>query len=204
MDLGFFLRGLVIGFSIAAPVGPIGALCIRRTLAYGRATGFVSGVGAATADAIHGGIAAFGLTALSAFLIGQSGWLRAIGGLFLVYLAIRTFVALPRAAAASPSARGLAGAYASTFALTLANPATILSFLGVFAGLGLAAGAGGASAVALVLGVFAGSAAWWLTLALGVGIFRDRLDASGLRWVNRASGVVIAAFGVAALVSLLA
>ena len=201
MDVAFLLRGLVIGFSIAAPVGPIGALCIRRTLAHGRATGFVSGLGAATADAIYGAIGAFGLTALSAFLLGPSTWLRAIGGVFLALLGARTFAARPVTAATSTGRTGrLAGAFASTFALTLTNPTTILSFLGVFAGLGLAFGAGGAAAVALVLGVFLGSA----TLALGVGVFRERLDATALRWINRLSGVVIAGFGVAALVSLAA
>ena len=204
MDVAFLLRGLVIGFSIAAPVGPIGELCIRRTLAHGRATGFVSGLGAATADAIYGAIAAFGLTALSAFLLGQSTWLRAIGGVFLALLGARTFAARPVTAASTGGTGRLAGAFASTFALTLTNPTTILSFLGVFAGLGLAFGAGGAAAVALVLGVFLGSATWWLTLALGVGVFRERLDATALRWINRLCGVVIAGFGVAALVSLAA
>lgn len=203
MDPAFLLRGFVIGFSIAAPVGPIGALCIRRTLAHGRATGFASGLGAASADAVYGAVAAFGLTALSSLLLGQSAWLRLLGGAFLLALGARTFVTFPRPAAGAAGARDLTAGYVSTFALTLSNPATILSFAAVFAGLGLAAGAGGGAAVALVAGVFLGSATWWLALSLGVGAFRERLDARGLRWVNRLSGAFIASFGVAALASVL-
>ena len=203
MDASFFLRGLVVGFSIAAPVGPIGALCIRRTIAHGRLIGFASGLGAASADAAYGAIAAFGLTLISGALVGASAPLRVVGGAFLIYLGIRTFVATPRRSAERATVAGLLAAWLSTLGLTLTNPATILSFLGVFAGLGLAAGAGGSSAIALVFGVFLGSAAWWLTLALGVGSLRERLDERALRWVNRTSGSVITLFGVAAFASLL-
>ena len=202
MELSFLLRGLVIGFSIAAPVGPVGALCIRRTLAYGRLVGFVSGLGAACADGVYGAVAAFGLTAVSGALLGQSAILRGVGGVFLLYLGARTFLADPVRASAAATVRGLAAAWASVLALTLTNPATIISFLGVFAGLGLASGASGATAVALVAGVFLGSAAWWLTLSLGLGAFRERVGVRALRWVNRISGLVIALFGVAALASL--
>lgn len=203
MELSFLLRGIVIGFSIAAPVGPICALCIRRTLVGGRLVGFVSGLGAACADAIYGAVAAYGLTAISGALVGQSVWLRAIGGAFLLYLGVRTFLAAPARVTSAASIRGLASAWASVFFLTLTNPATIISFVAVFAGLGLAAGASGTTAAALVAGVFLGSAAWWVTLSLGLGGFRERLGETALRWVNRASGVVIALFGVAALASVL-
>lgn len=203
MDVSFLLRGLVIGVSIAAPVGPIGALCIRRTIAHGRLIGFASGVGAATADGIYGAIAAFGLTVVSGALLGASGALRVVGGAFLLYLGVRTFMATPQRAAERSSVRGVMAAWATTFGLTLTNPATIFSFLGVFAGLGLASGAGVPAAIALVLGVFLGSAAWWLALALGVGSLRERLDQRALRWVNRLSGTVIALFGAGALGSLL-
>jgi len=201
----FFLRGLVIGFSIAAPVGPIGVLCIRRTLAEGRALGFVSGLGAATADAIYGAIAGFGLTFLSGFLVREQGWLRLVGGLFLVYLGIRTFIALPTASAGggvSPTGgTALWAAYATTFALTLTNPMTILSFAAIFAGLGVATREY-ESAGLLVTGVFTGSALWWLILSSAAGALRSRLRPESLRWVNRGAGVVIAAFGLLALVSL--
>jgi len=202
--MGFFLRGLIIGFSIAAPVGPIGVLCIRRTLAKGRVSGFISGLGAATADAIYGCIAGFGLTFISSFLISQHMWFRVIGGTFLCYLGIKTLLARPAEKAASAKGYGLAGAYASTFFLTLTNPMTILSFAAIFAGLGVG-GAGGNYIFAglLVLGVFLGSAAWWLILSGTVGVFRTKFDLSGLRWVNRISGIIITGFGVLAFLSLM-
>ena len=203
MDLSFLFRGLLIGFSIAAPVGPIGVLCIRRTLAEGRAAGLVSGLGAATADALYGCIAVFGLTLISNFLISQQVWLRLIGGGFLCYLGLRTFLAKPAERAASAQGKGLVGAYASTFFLTITNPMTILSFAAIFAGLG----AGGASgnyvcAAVLVLGVFIGSALWWFILSGGVSLFRTKFNPHGLRWVNRISGLIITGFGLMALLSL--
>ncbi|KPV49133.1 lysine transporter LysE [Kouleothrix aurantiaca] len=203
MDTTLLLKGLLIGFSIAAPVGPIGALCIRRTLANGRAAGLVSGLGAATADAIYGCIAGFGLTFISSLLISQQLWLKLIGGAFLCYLGVRTLLARPSAQAANASGAGLLGAYASTFFLTLTNPTTILSFLAVFAGLGLASAAGSYGAAGLlVLGVFIGSALWWLLLSGGVGLLRARVTPATLVWVNRVSGIIILLFGVGALASL--
>jgi threonine/homoserine/homoserine lactone efflux protein len=202
MDTGFFLRGLLIGFSIAAPVGPIGVLCIRRTLADGRATGFVSGLGAATADAAYGAVAGFGLTVVSGFLVRQSAWLQLVGGVFLCYLGLRTVLTRPAAQAAATRGSGLLAAYASTLVLTLTNPTTVLSFVAVFAALGLAGAAADYTAAGvLVAGVFLGSALWWLLLSGGVGLLRTRLTAEGLRWINRVSGLVILAFGVVALVA---
>ena len=201
MDLGILAKGLVIGFSIAAPVGPIGVLCIRRTLSDGRAAGFVSGLGAATADGIYGCIAGFGLTLVSGFLIDQQAWLRLVGGAFLCYLGVKTFLSPVAQEAAEAKGGGLVGAYASTFFLTLTNPMTILSFVTIFAGLGLAeTGASGAGL--LVLGVFLGSALWWLTLSGVVGLLRRRVGVGLLRWVNHIAGSVIAGFGVYALGSL--
>jgi threonine/homoserine/homoserine lactone efflux protein len=198
------LKGLLIGFSIAAPVGPIGVLCIRRTLAEGRAFGLVSGLGAATADAVYGCIAGFGLTFAADFLVGQQHWLRLAGGAFLCWLGLRTLrTKQPNEAATAPG-RGLLGAYASTFFLTITNPVTILSFAAIFAGLGLADSGGDyASAAVLVAGVFAGSAAWWLLLSGGVGLFRERINQRALQWINRISGAMIVAFGILALASLL-
>jgi threonine/homoserine/homoserine lactone efflux protein len=174
-------------------------LCIRRTLAQGRAAGLISGLGAATADALYGSVAAFGLTFIADALIGQQTWL----GAFLCYLGIKTFVAKPAEMAASARTTGLAGAYASTFFLTLTNPMTILSFAAIFAGLGLGSGDGGLLTAGLtVLGVFVGSALWWLTLSSGVSLLAGRFNARAMRWVNRLSGVIIAGFGLLALVSL--
>jgi len=201
MDIGFFLRGIAIGFSIAAPVGPIGVLCIRRTLADGRAAGLASGLGAATADAVYGCAAGFGLTFISNTLIGQQLWFRVIGGTFLCYLGLKTLLARPAEEAAPAGSNSLIAAYASTFFLTLTNPMTILSFAAIFAGLGGASG-DYVSATVLVLGVFIGSALWWLTLSTGVSTFRTKFTPHGLRWVNRISGLVIAAFGLLALLGL--
>jgi threonine/homoserine/homoserine lactone efflux protein len=202
--VSFFLRGLVIGFSIAAPVGPIGVLCIRRTLADGRAAGLASGLGAATADALYGCVAGFGLTLISNFFVKQRFWLQLVGGLFLLWLGVRTLLAAPAdVAVRTRGAEGVLGAFASTFVLTLTNPMTILSFAAVFAALGLASTGGDyAAAAVLVLGVFIGSALWWLLLSGGVGLLRSRFDARGLLWVNRVSGAIIAGFGVLALANL--
>ena len=205
MDIDFLVKGGVIGFSIAAPVGPIGVLCIRRTLAEGRASGLVSGLGAASADAVYGCIAGFGLTFISGLLLGQQAWLRSVGGVFLFYLGIRTFLAQPAQQAASFKGGGLFKAYASTFFLTLTNPMTILSFAAIFAGLGLANSRGNyISASLLVLGVFIGSAFWWLLLSGGIGAYRHKFPTSGLLWVNRISGVIIVGFGLLALAGLIA
>ena len=204
MDAGLLLRGMVIGFSIAAPVGPIGVLCIRRTLASGRAVGFASGLGAATADAAYGCVAGFGLTLVSGALIGGQFWLRLVGGLLLCYLGIKSVLSQPAEEAASAEEAGLAGAYVSTFVLTLTNPMTILSFAAVFAGLGIADARGNyGSAALLVLGVFTGSVLWWLGLSGMVSLFRARLSVHALRWVNRISGIVILGFGLAAILSLM-
>jgi threonine/homoserine/homoserine lactone efflux protein len=200
--MSILIQGLILGFSIAAPVGPIGVLCIRRTLAEGRLAGFLSGLGAATADMFYGSIAAFGLTALTDVLVDQQTWLRLVGGLFLVYLGIRTFLTKPADHAASAKGSGLLGAYFATLVLTLTNPMTILSFTAMFAGMQFNLTGNGA-ALALVLGVFLGSAAWWLTLSLLVGIFRERFTPAWMQWVNRFSGAIILVFGATILFSLL-
>jgi threonine/homoserine/homoserine lactone efflux protein len=200
MDLSLFLRGLIVGFSIAAPVGPIGVLCIRRTLTDGRPAGLISGLGAATADAMYGCVAGFGLTFISGVLINQQTWLRLFGGLFLCYLGVKTLFSKPAEQEAKAGGTGLFGSYVSTFLLTVTNPMTILSFAAIFAGLGLANTSGDyASALILVLGVFLGSAMWWLLLSGGVGLFRDKFNSDGLLWVNRISGVIITVFGMIAL-----
>lgn len=214
MDIGLFGRGLLVGFSIAAPVGPIGVLCIRRTLTLGRLAGLLSGLGAATADALYGAIAAYGLTAISGILVGQSFWFRLVGGVFLIYLGVQTVLAKPAIKPAEveglTNAQGLAGAYVSTVILTITNPATIMSFAAVFAGLGLGTGVAGAAssqsgrlaAITLVVGVFVGSALWWLLLSSVVSLFRSIANPNTLQWLNRVSGVVLIMFGVIALISL--
>lgn len=203
MDTAFLAKGLAIGFSIAAPLGPIGMLCIRRTLGDGRVAGLLSGLGAATADAIYGCIAGFGVVFVSTILLTQQVWLRLVGGLFLCYLGARTFLASPEERISATNPLGLAGIYLSTFFLTLTNPMTIISFAAIFAALGVGNTSGSyISAVTLVVGVFVGSALWWLILSSIVSLFRSKLKPGWLKWVNRLSGLVILGFGVLAILSL--
>jgi threonine/homoserine/homoserine lactone efflux protein len=195
--LATYARGLIVGFAIAAAIGPIGLLCIRRTLVEGVRVGVASGLGAATADAVYASIAAFGLSAASDLLVGQRRPLGIVGGCFLVALAAHALVSRSEAATDRPP-RSLLSAYATTVGLTIANPATILSFAAAFVGLGLA-GHETPVAAALVLGVFSGSAAWWLVLAAGVSAFRDRLGPSALRRLATGSNALIGLLGLAVI-----
>jgi threonine/homoserine/homoserine lactone efflux protein len=194
LELPLFLKGLLIGFSIAAPVGPIGILCIRRTLSGGRLAGLASGLGAASADGIYGSIAAFGLVIFSNALLSWQTWLRLGGGFFLCYLGIRTLLSQPALQPARGSASSWFGAYVSTFFLTLTNPMTILSFAAIFAGIG-ALNLGYLPAALLVVSIITGSAAWWLFLSGGVSLLRSRFTPQWMLWVNRLSGVIIVIFG---------
>jgi threonine/homoserine/homoserine lactone efflux protein len=203
MDTTLLFRGYVLGLTIAAAVGPISLLCIRRTLAEGRLVGLVSGLGVATADATYGAVAAFGLTAITGLLVDWHRALGIVGGLFLLYLAWTTFRAVPGEAATTIDRRGgLLGAFLSTLGLTLTNPMTILSFGALFLGLGITGG-NAAGATLLTIGVWLGSATWWVILTTVVGAFRSRITPAGLRRVNIVSGLLIGAFAVVALASAL-
>lgn len=200
MDLSFLIRGLAVGFTIAAAVGPISLLTIRRTIADGRGYGLVSGIGVAAADASYAAVAAFGLTAVTSVLVGAATALSLIGGAVLVGLAIRTIRAQPAETAASTEDRpGLAGAFLSIYALTMTNPMTILSFAAIFAGLGLS-GRGDLDAALLTVGVFLGSSLWWVVLTAIVGRVRGRITPQVLIWINRVSGAVLLVFGLVAIV----
>jgi threonine/homoserine/homoserine lactone efflux protein len=199
-NLSLFLRAFLIGISIAAPVGPIGVLCIRRTLSNGKLAGFLSGMGAATADMVYGAIAAFGLTVLTNLLVKNAFWLQLIGGLFLLYLGIKTFLEKPADRAAQAKQGGYFSMYLSTFFLTITNPITILSFAAIFAGTMIGRNIG--SPLMMVAGVFAGSASWWLALSFGIGLMRDRVNQIHMTWINRISGMIIILFGFFALLNL--
>jgi threonine/homoserine/homoserine lactone efflux protein len=196
-----FIKGFIIGFAIAAPVGPIGVLCIQRSLHNGFKIGLMTGLGAAFADGTYGLIAGFGLTALSSLLIQYQFWIRLIGGLFLLYLGIKLSLTPPREKSVGNSDRSLWHALGTTFLLTLTNPSTILSFIAVFAGLGLGTMHWDyLHAIALVLGITLGSAIWWLLLSGGVAfILHHRLSPTVMRRINRLSGVIILAFGIVSL-----
>ena len=195
-----FVRALGIGFLVAAPVGAMALLCIERTLARGRAIGYATGAGIATADATYASIAAFGLTALTGVLTGAQGWVRLVGGAFLIYLGVRAMLSKPGRCAKDDGAVPLLGVYTSALGLTLANPQTIIAFAGIFAGAGLVVTGGGWAMPAItVAGVFAGSLGWWLVLVTVVGALRERVGERVLLWVTRLSGVAIALLGVAAI-----
>jgi len=202
--MAIFFRGLIIGLSVAAVVGPMSVLCIQRTLQRGFLYGLVSGLGVATADATYGSIAAFGLTLIATFLVNQHKWISLIGGLFLVYLGIKTALSRPaEQAKAVAKATSFSAAYVSTFLLTLTNPLTILSFAAIFAGIGVGETSGNIfTAILVVCGVFLGSALWWCLLTGGIGLLRGKFAQSWLLWINRLSGAVIAIFGLVTLLSL--
>ena len=194
------LKGLIIGLTVAAPVGPIGILCMRRTLTEGRMSGLVSGLGAASADAVYGFIAGFGLTFITGFLVSQQSALRLVGGCFLCYLGLKTYFADTTATTVPTARNDLPTAYITTFGLTLTNPMTILSFAAIFSGLGIAgSGRDYRAAGILVLGVFLGSATWWLGLSSTVAYLRKSFQPGGLRWINRVTGIVLTGFGVLTL-----
>jgi threonine/homoserine/homoserine lactone efflux protein len=207
MDIIIFIKGLVIGFVIAAPLGPIGILCARRTLTHGRRAGFLSGMGATTADVLYGFIAAFGLTFVSGIFLSYHFWLRLAGGAILCFLGIKTFMEKPERKGFFSILRKKnrhEGMYASTFFLTLTNPMTIFSLAAVFAGFGIAGTRGSVfSAAVLILGVFLGSVLWWLFLVGVFSVFKRRFKHHELQWINRIAGMIITGFGAFALVSLI-
>lgn len=206
MSFEIFGQGLLIGIALAAPVGPIGVLCIRTTLLKGPLAGFVTGLGAATADAMYGFVAAFGLTVVSNFLLEAQSILGLLGGVFLIGLGLRAWRARPGDIETTAPAKklGLASGYAMTVGLTLANPATIFTFLAIFAGLGMAADDRSVvEAAILVFGVFLGSALWWLFLAALSSRLRSRLNQQGMQWINRLSALLLAGFGGFILIGLI-
>jgi threonine/homoserine/homoserine lactone efflux protein len=200
----FFLKGIAVGMVIAVPVGPVGVLCVRRTIFEGRLFGLLSGLGAASADTVFGIVAGFGLTVVSDWLLGWQDWLRAGGGLFLVWVGIAALRRPPAERGPSErNAENLFGAFATTFVLTISNPVTILAFLGVFAAVGFSGREATLDrAGMLVAGVLAGSLLWWLTLSAVAGLFRTRFREVHLRWMNRISGSILVASGIYLLLSL--
>jgi len=192
-----FLKGLAFGFVLAATVGPMWVLCLRRTIAHGTLAGLASGMGIAVADGIYGAVAAFGLAAVSGFLLAHGFWIALAGTAYLVYLGLKALLAQPQPLEGGAVDRqNLAAAFLSALALTLANPPTILAFAAIFAGLGLAANADYAAAGLVVLGVVLGSAAWWVILAVLAGRLRARIGPRVLRAVNIVSGLAILGFAL--------
>jgi threonine/homoserine/homoserine lactone efflux protein len=201
LSLPLPLRGLIIGFTIAAAVGPISLLTIRRTIAHGQLYGLISGLGVATADASYAGIAAFGLTAITGMLVSGRFLLGIVGGAIIVLLGMRTMRSHPGEVARDADRPGLPSAYVSIFLLTMTNPMTILSFAAVFAGIGLAAGSSFVDALEITLAVWLGSSLWWVVLTSIVGWFREKVSTTALLWVNRISGAALVVFGIVAIIA---
>jgi threonine/homoserine/homoserine lactone efflux protein len=196
-------EGILIGLVVAVPVGPLGLLCVNRALALGALCGLASGLGVATADALAAGIAALGITLVSGFLYDHQIALRFIGGVFLCYLGYKIYRTNPRCEQPPSNVSGLFSAYATTFALTFSNPVTILSFVAIYAGWGVESLRGYyLGAAILSLGVFVGSALWWMLMFVGLTVFRDRFSTRVMGLVHKVSGAIIAGFGVVLLLSL--
>lgn len=206
--LYLLLSGVVMGLIAAVPVGPVNLICIRRTFAFGTANGFVSGLGAALGDAIFAAITGFGLTWIAQLIEGYATIIELVGGAMMVWMGYRIFVSPPVTRCPEEKAEGegtnLARAMLSTFLLTITNPATLLAFTVMFAGLGGLAGGAGTfhDAGFVVAGVLLGSAGWWLALTAVIGLFHTRIDETAMRRINRGSGFLVAVFGLVVLVHL--
>ena len=203
-DIWLLLKGAGIGFAVAAPVGPIGMLCIRTTLERGRVAGFAAGLGAAVADAIYGTIGVLGVTAISGYIEAQRFWLELGGGIFVIGFGIHLWVTKPNVGNGNDEIPvSLWADFMKTLVLTLANPSTILTFMAIFAGVPGAAASSMAAVPVIVLGVLLGSAAWWLFLSQGVGFIRHKISDRALQWMNWAAGALLVAFGIYTLGHLL-
>jgi threonine/homoserine/homoserine lactone efflux protein len=201
MILTLFVKGLLIGFVIAAPVGPINIMCVRRTIVHGRLAGIVSGIGSALADTILGAIAIFGMAFLADVLLEERFWLALGGAIFLAVLGVRSLTKPPPKLVSARDPTSLLGDFTSSLVLTLSNPITILSFFGIFAAFGVHPDEQiGPDDWAALLGVFSGAMAWWLTVTGLAGMFHGRFTVSGLIWANRITGIVMLVFAAAVMV----
>ena len=200
--LVLYARMFLIGVAVAAPVGAMGMLCIQRTLAHGWGGGMATGAGIATADGTHAAIAAFGVAAVSQWLVAMQSPVRVVGGAVLIWLGWRAIVMPPQHKAASAAdSPHPAALYATAWGLTLTNPMTIMTFAAIFASAGLAAQPGVTAATVATLGVASGSLSWWIVLVTGTSLARHAAGDTGLVWVGRVSGVLVAGFGVVAVVA---
>lgn len=205
--LVLILSGLLIGVAVAAPIGPVNLICIRRTLKYGMLNGFVSGAGAAVGDGVFAIVAAFGVTAVISFVAAYSGWLQLIGGVFLLGLGVRTWFDHPHLDDKLPegSLGDLLPVISVTFFLTITNPATMLGFVAIFGGVAdFTIGTEDyMRASILVASVIGGSVLWWAAITGFVSLFRDRMTDTGLAILNKVSAVIIVLFGAGILARLL-
>lgn len=203
MDYGLFIQGIIIGLTLAVPVGPLSLVCIHRTVAGGRLHGIVSGLGIATADSFYAAVAFLGLTAVSGLIIGHQSQFRLLAGIALILVGIRVFRSIPAAVREGDGQEPYLQDYLSLLAIAAANPFTIIFFITILPGFGVVAqGTTLIAAVPFVSGIFLGSSVWWIILCGSLGSVRSRLDTDNLRWINRISGILIACFGAGMLLLL--
>ena len=203
MELSPFLQGIIIGLTLAVPVGPLSLLCIRRAIADGRLHGIVSGIGVATADSVYAAIAVLGLTVISGFILVNQFFFRAFAGLVLIGIGIKVFLSVPAEPGGNGSHESYPKDYLSMLALALANPLTILFFIVILPGFGVVLGGTSPStSLEFLLGIFSGSFAWWVILCGAVGTVRSRFSLRKLRLINRISGILIVVFGIGTLLLL--
>jgi threonine/homoserine/homoserine lactone efflux protein len=198
IELELILRGMAAGFAIAAPVGPVNILCISRTLSKGRLAGLLTGLGAATADTVYGGIAGFSINIVIGWLLREEFWLRLVGGMLLIGIGVVYYFKRPKSL--ENGNESVHSAYVSALVLTLTNPTTVLSFLAVLAALRLSGHRPPLMTLFLVAGIFAGSMLWWLILVTGSNHFRDKVNDRVTLWMNRIAGLAIGGFGVLMMV----
>ena len=201
IDTEIFLKSLALGFAVSAPVGPVGIICMDRSLRHGKLTGLSAGLGATVADTLYGAIAAFGMASVTDFLLAHEMWFRLFGGFIVLALSWRTyFMPPPIFQNRQPGEkRPLARIFRETFLITLSNPMTVLAFMAVYAGLGIHVES--REDICLVLlGVFLGAGLWWTFLSLSTVFMRHKLSATVLGRFSRGAGISIALFGIAAIV----
>lgn len=204
MELSPFLQGIIIGLTLAVPVGPISLLCIRRAVADGRLHGIVSGLGVATADSLYAAVAVLGLTVISGFIIAQQNFFRAITGLVLIGVGAKVFLSLPKEPVENGGHEPYSRNYLSMLAITLANPLTILFFIVILPGFGIViGGTSPITSLEFVIGIFSGSVLWWVILCGAIASVRSRFNVKNLRLINRISGALIVLFGIGTLLLLL-
>ena len=205
MDLGLFIQGIIIGLTIAVPVGPISLVCIHRTIANGRLHGIVSGLGVATSDSLYAAVAFLGLTAVSGLIIDHQAVFRLVAGIALALVGIQVFRSVPAAIRDGTNPESYIRDYLSLFMIAAANPLTIIFFITILPGFGVMAhGTTLIAAVPFVAGVFLGSAVWWIILCGSLGSLRSRMSIENLRRINQVSGILITCFGAGMLFLLLA
>ena len=204
MDGNLFIQGIIIGLTLAVPVGPISLLCIHRSVTDGRLHGIVSGIGVASADSFYAAVSFLGLTVISGLIIAQQFFFRFLAGFVLIFVGIRVFLSLPAVASDQAGHETYLKDYLSTAAITIANPLTLLFFMVIVPGFGVVIhGSSVLSAVEFVSGVFLGSVAWWVILCGSVGTVRTRIGGEYLGLINRISGILISCFGAGMLLLLI-